>query len=348
MKKLFRLLVFVIVVTFANSGIVSAEMTKNFYGYQVKDVNIRQLKYEIDSAIEAYKGEDKFTPLKDVDNAYIYTDANSTYFVKLYPSKQNTDIYVVSNEKYNVEKNELTDLLAQNRYKFSKLDDKDALKEYQFDFYSLARKQKLGNFYISPDLVKPLKTGMAKVNNRMAKDNKKTSVFPYTPDTEPINLDCVDSTSYYDENAKINIVENEYRLKQKENKYVHAYEYILTNKNSSKATITATSERLAALKDVTTEAFVDLDRLDLIDTVGTFPPVLLLTAGTSALLSVPNWVRLAKITAESKRFSNALPENYELKPQAEMRILVLKYKDNPKPLNFDIKFADGKSYKITY
>jgi len=91
MKKLFRLLVFVIVVTFANSGIVSAEMTKNFYGYQVKDVNIRQLKYEIDSAIEAYKGEDKFTPLKDVDNAYIYTDANSTYFVKLYPSKQNTE-----------------------------------------------------------------------------------------------------------------------------------------------------------------------------------------------------------------------------------------------------------------
>ncbi|MBR6163987.1 hypothetical protein IKQ26_08895 [bacterium] len=348
MKKFFRLLVFVIVVGFANSGIVSAEMTKNFYGYQVKDVNIRQLKYEIDTAIEAYKGEDKFNPLENVENAYIYTDANSTYFVKLYPSKQNTDIYVVSNEKYNVEKNELTDLLTYWNYKFSKLDDKDALKEYQFDFYALARKQRLGNFYISPDLVKPLKTGMAKVNNRMAKDNKKTSVFPYTPDTEPINLDCVDSTSYYDENAKINIVENEYRLKQKENKYVHAYEYILTNKNSSKATITATSERLAALKDVTTEAFVDLDRLDLIDTVGTFPPVLLLTAGTSALLSVPNWVRLARITAESKRFSNALPENFELKPLGEMRILVLKYKDNPKPLNFDIKFADGKSYKITY
>ena len=86
----------------------------------------------------------------------------------------------------------------------------------------------------------------------------------------------------------------------------------------------------------------------MIDTVGTFPPVLILSAGTSALLSVPNWVRLAKITAESKRFANSLPENYELKPQAEMRILVLKYKDNPKPLNFNIKFANGKTYKITF
>ena len=348
MEKIFKLFVLAIVITFVNTGIVSAEMTKNFYGYQVKDVNIRQLTHEIDSAIEAYKSDDKFKPLENVNNAYIYTNPNCTYFIRLYPAKQNTDIYVVSNEKYNVQKNELTDMLTQGGYKFSKLDNKAALKEYQFDFYGLARKQKLGNFYISPDLVKPLKTGMAKVNNRMAKGNKKTSVFPYTLDTQPINLDCIDSTNYYDEKAKISIVQNEYRLKQKENKYVHAYEYILVNKNNSKATVSATSERLAALKDVTTEAFVDLDRLDVIDTIGTFPPVLLLTAGTSVLLSVPNWIRLAKITAESKRFSNSLPENYELKPLGEMRILVLKYKDNPKPLNFNIKFADGKSYKITF
>ena len=147
---------------------------------------------------------------------------------------------------------------------------------------------------------------------------------------------------------QIYIVQKEYRLKQKENKYVHAYEYVLTNKNNYNATVTATSERLAALKDVTTESFVDLDRLDLIDTVGTFPPVLIMTAGTSALLSVPNWVRLARITAESKRFSNALPENYELPKQSDMRILVLKYKDDPKPLNFNIKFSNGTVHNITF
>jgi len=286
--------------------------------------------------------------MENVSNAYIYSDANCSYFVKLYPSNQNTNIYVVSNEKYDVEKNELTDLLAQHNYKFSKLEDENALREYKFDFFTLARKEELGNFYISPDLVKPLKTGMKKINDKMAKGNDKTSVFPYTPDTEPIDLDCVDTTSYYDEEAKISIIQKEYRLKQKENKYVHAHEYILTNKNNSNATVTATSERLAALKDVTTESFVDLDRLDMIDTIGTFPPVLIMTAGASALCSVPNWIRLARITAESKRFSNALPENYELKQKADMRILVLKYKDDPKPLKFNIKFADGKVYNIEF
>lgn len=348
MKKIFKFLVLVLMVTFANSGIVSAEITKNFYGYQVKNVNIRQLTYEIDRAINSYRGNDKFKPLENVNNAYLYTDANCSYFVKLYPANQNTNIYVVSNEKYDVEKNELTDLLSHGGYRFSKLEDEAALKEYKFDFFALARKQELGNFYISPDLVKPLKTGMKKLNNNMAKDNKKTSVFPYTPDTEPINLDCVDTTNYYDENSRIAFTQKEYRLKQKENKYVHAYEYILTNKNNYAVSVTATSERLAALKDVTTESFVDLDRLDLIDTVGTFPPVLLMTAGTSALLSVPNWVRLARITAESKRFSNALPENYELKPHADMRILVLKYKDDPKPLNFNLVFTNGRTYKVTF
>lgn len=348
MKKILKLSVLAVFISFAASGAASAEMMKNFYGYQVNNVNVRQLVYEIDSAIDAYKSDDKFKPLENVNNAYIYTNPNCSYFVKLYPANQNTNIYVVSNEKYDVKKNELTDLLTQGGYKFSKLEDKDALKEYKFDFFMLARKHKLGNFYISPDLVKPLKIGMKKINDKLAKNNKKTSVFPYTPDTNPIELTCVDTTSMYDENAKISIIQKEYRLKQKENKYVHAHEYVLTNKSNSKASVTASSERLAGLKDVTTEAFVDLDRLDLLDTVGTFPPVLVLTAGTSALCSVPNWIRLARITKESKRYANSLPENYELRPQADMRILVLKYKDDPKPLKFNLKFADGTTRNITF
>ena len=348
MKRILNLLVLVLLVTLANSSIASAAITKNFYGYQVKNVKMKKLAEEINTAIDEYQGKDKFLPLEKVKNAYIYTDSNCTYFVRLYPAKQNTNIYVVSNEKYDVEKNELTELFRQSGLKIVKLEDKDALKEYKFDFFTLARKQELGNFYISPDLVKPLKTGMKKLNNKMAKDNKKTSVFPYSQDTEPIDLTCVDTESYYDENAKISIIQREYRLKQKENKYVHAHEYVVSNRNNSAATVTVTSERLAGLKDVTTESFVDLDRLDLIDTVGTFPPVLVMTAGTSILCSVPNWVRLARITAESKRFANALPENYRLNPQSNMRILVLKYKDDPKPLKFNIKFADGEVHNITF
>ena len=348
MKKILKFIVILVFITFTNSGIVSAAVTKNFYGYQVKNVNIRDFRAQLNDAIDSYQGTDKMTPLPNVLNAYIYSDEKSTYFLRLYPANRNTNIYVVSNEKYDVNKNEVTETLKSWEYKYGKLDDKDALREYKFDFYTLARKKKLGNFYISPDLVKPLKTGMKKLNNKMAKGNKKTSVFPYSPDKEPINLTCVDTTNYYDDNSKISIVQKEYRLKQKENKYVHAYEYVLTNKNKSAVTVTATSERLAGLKDVTTESFVDLDRLDLIDTVGTFPPVLVLTAGTSILCSVPNWVRLARITAEAKRFSNALPENYQVKPNSNMRILALKYKDDPKPVKFNIKYSDGTVQNITF
>ena len=348
MKKIFRLLILVVLVALFNSGIVYANITKNFYAYQVKNINIRGLKLNIDNAINSYQGTDKFKPISNVNNAYIYSDTNCSYFVRLYPANQDTNIYVVSNEKYDVKNNELTQLLQQYGYQFDKVEDKAALKEYKFDFFTLARKNELGNFYISPDLVKPLKTGMAKLNNRMAKDNKKTSVFPYSNDTNPIDLTKVDTTNYNDDDAKISIVQNEYRLKEKENKYVHAFEYVVTNKNNSTVSVSATSERLAGLKDVTTESFVDLDRLDLIDTVGSFPPVVLLTAGTSLLCSVPNWVRLAKITKESKRYANALPENYQLKPNGNMRILVLKYKDNPKPLNFNFKFSNGTATNITF
>ena len=347
MKKILNFFFLAVFIVFVNSGFASAAITKNFYAYQVKNVSIRDLRSKINDTIEAYESKDKFRPLENIPNTYIYSNANCSYFVRLYPANQNTDIYVVSNEKYNVENNELTELLKQYGYKYSKVDDRDAMKEYKFDFFTLARKQELGNFYISPDLVKPLKIGMAKLNNHMAKGNKKTSVFPYSNDTDPINLTKVDTTSYNDEEAKISIVQNEYRLKQKENKYVHAHEYIITNNNTTAAAVTATSERLAGLKDVTTESFVDLDRLDLLDTVGTFPPVLVLTAGTSVLCSVPNWVRLARITAESKRYANALPENYQLKSKSNMRVLVMKYKNDPKPVNFTFKFIDG-TYNITF
>ena len=347
MKKIFNVLFLGLFLLLVNAGIASAEIMKNFYAYQVQNVDVRKLGQEIKNVVDSYQGSDGFKPLENVNNAYIYSDANCSYFVRLYPANKDTNIFVVSNEKYDVDNNEMTQLLKQYGYNIAKVEDKAAIKEYKFDFFTLARKQELGNFYISPDLVKPLKTGMAKLNNRMAKNNKKTSVFPYSNDKDPINLTLVDSLNYYDEAAKISIVQNEYRLKEKENKYVHAFEYIVTNKNNSAASVTATSERLAGLKDVTTEAFVDLDRLDLIDTVGTFPPVLVLTAGTSVLCSVPNWIRLAKITKESKRFANALPENYQLDAQRDIRILVLKYKEDPKPLNFSIKFPT-QTYNITF
>ena len=42
MKKILNLIVLVLLITLANSGIASAAITKNFYGYQVKDIDYRQ------------------------------------------------------------------------------------------------------------------------------------------------------------------------------------------------------------------------------------------------------------------------------------------------------------------
>ena len=140
----------------------------------------------------------------------------------------------------------------------------------------------------------------------------------------------------------------EYRLKNKENKYVHAFAYTIRNDASTNITIDkVTSERLASMKDITTQTFVDLDRLDLIDTVAGFPPVVICTCGLSLIGSVPNWVRLAKVTKESIKFAHTLPENYKLAGNSQMKILVLKFKNDPKPLNFTVT-REGETYKFSY
>ena len=101
-------------------------------------------------------------------------------------------------------------------------------------------------------------------------------------------------------------------MKNKENKYVHAFEYIVKNNSNSDIKVEKVySERLAALKDVTTSTFVDLDRLDLADNLAV--PLAVVTGGTSLVFTVANNVRLAKVIKEATRFSHSLPENYDLK-----------------------------------
>ena len=56
-----------------------------------------------------------------------------------------------------------------------------------------------------PDFVKPLKTGMAKLNNKMSKGNQKTSVIPYSQDSSPIDLECINTQNYSNDDAKVGI-----------------------------------------------------------------------------------------------------------------------------------------------
>ena len=346
MKK-FLLVVYAFVMTM---GVANADSSiiKNFQGYTIEGHNIREVAPLVQYTISAI-GDKNTHKIPDVDNAWYYTNSsNETYYVRFYPAYKNTNVYVVANDDYNKSNNELTQFFTSQNYKVAELSDKEALKEYKFDFYDLARKNSLGGFFISPDCIKPLKTGMSKINEKMSKNSKKNAVIPYSEDTDPIDLTIVDNISYRNSEAQLNVVVNEYRLKQKENKYVHAYEYLVKNEGASSIVVKeVTCERLASTKDIATETFVDLDRLDLLDTVGTFPPVLIMTAGTSALCSVPNWVRLARTTAEATRFAKSLPNNYTIKPNQTMRILCLKYKNNTKPLNFTIE-KEGVIYNVSY
>ena len=266
--------------------------------------------------------------------------------MKFYPALHDTDVYIVSDASYDKENNGVTDFFKSQNYQYEKLDDNEAYKEYKFDFIDYARSGALDGLFTLPDGLKPLKKGMTKINDKLSKGNDKTSTIPYSEDKDPIDLTCVDSQEFYNTNADVTVTVNEYRLKNKENKYVHAFEYVVKNNSNSDINVEKVySERLAGLKDITTSTFVDMDRLDVADNLGV--PLAVATGGLSLGFTVANNVRLAKVIKESTRFSHSLPENYNLKANSSMRILCLKFKDDPKPLQFTIK-KQGQTYKFTY
>ena len=88
-----------------------------------------------------------------------------------------------------------------------------------------------------------------------------------------------------------------------------------------------------------------MDKLDVADTLGI--PLAVATGGLSLGFTVANNVRLAKVVAESTRFSRSLPENYDLKANSSMRILCLKFKDDPQPLEFTVDKL-GQTYSFAY
>ena len=100
------------------------------------------------------------------------------YYLKFYPANENTNLYVVSDSPYDKENNAITNFFNTNNFKYDKLEDKDALKEYKFDFIDYARRGNLEGLFIMPDYIKPLKTGMGKLNDKISKNSKNTSSIP--------------------------------------------------------------------------------------------------------------------------------------------------------------------------
>ena len=341
MKKLLKSICVLLCLILFSSTANAGGMIKDYHAYRIKNQNIRTVIPVVDDILSK-----EVEVKKLARNAYYATYGEGHYYMKFYPALHDTDVYLVTDEEYDKEKNDVTEFFKSQNYQYVTLEDKDAYKEYKFDFVDYARSGALDGLFTLPDGLKPLKKGMSKINDKLSKGNDKTSAIPYSEDKDPIDLTCVDSETFYNEEADVTVTINEYRLKNKENKYVHAFEYIVKNNSNSDIKVEKVySERLAALKDITTSTFVDMDRLDVADNLGV--PLAIATGGLSLGFTVANNVRLARVIAESTRFSHSLPENYDLKANSSMRILCLKFKDDPQPLQFTVNKL-GQIYHFTY
>ena len=341
MKKMLKGICVVSLLVLFSATANAAGMIKDYHAYRIKNQNIRTVVPVVDSILS------REVEVKKLEgNAYYATYGDGHYYMKFYPALYDTDVYIVTDKDYDKENNDVTNFFKSQNYRYETLEDKDAYKEYKFDFVDYARSGALDGLFTLPDGLKPLKKGMSKLNDKMSKGNDKTSAIPYSVDNDPINLTRIDTEEFYNADTNVTVTINEYRLKNKENKYVHAFEYIVKNNSNTDIKVEKVySERLAALKDVTTSTFVDLDKLDLADNLAV--PLAFVTGGTSLAFTVANNVRLGMVIKEATRFSHSLPENYDLKANSSMRILCLKFKDDPKPLQFTIKKL-GQTYSFTY
>jgi len=341
MKKMLKGICVVSLLVLFSATANAAGMIKDYHAYRIKNQNIRTVVPVVDSILS------REVEVKKLEgNAYYATYGDGHYYMKFYPALYDTDVYIVTDKDYDKDNNDVTNFFKSQNYRYETLEDKDAYKEYKFDFVDYARSGALDGLFTLPDGLKPLKKGMSKLNDKMSKGNDKTSAIPYSVDNDPINLTRIDTEEFYNADTNVTVTINEYRLKNKENKYVHAFEYIVKNNSNTDIKVEKVySERLAALKDVTTSTFVDLDKLDLADNLAV--PLAFVTGGTSLAFTVANNVRLGMVIKEATRFSHSLPENYDLKANSSMRILCLKFKDDPKPLQFTIKKL-GQTYSFTY
>lgn len=341
MKKMLKGICVVSVLVLLSAAANAAGMIKDYHAYRIKDQNIRTVVPIVDNILSK-----EVEVKKLARNAYYAAYGDEHYYMKFYPALHDTDVYIVTDGEYDKTNNGVTDFFKSQNYKYETLEDKEAYKEYKFDFIDYARSGALDGLFTLPDGLKPLKKGMSKINDKMSKGNEKTSAIPYSEDNDPIDLTCIDSEEFYNADTDVTVTVNEYRLKNKENKYVHAFEYIVKNNSDSDIKVEKVySERLAALKDITTSTFVDMDRLDVADTLGV--PLAIATGGLSLGFTVANNVRLAKVIKESTRFSHSLPEDYDLKAKSSMRILCLKFKDDPQPLQFTVN-KQGQTYSFAY
>jgi len=338
MKKIVRhLLLLVLFIGLSNSAFASS-MLNNYYAYRIydqnySDVNAKLLEYATENNI-------KSTTFSEIKYAYFRTKATAHYFMKIYPADKHTDIFVVADTPCDKTNNPLTRMLDKYSYKYKPLHDKQAYNEYKNDFIGYARKGYFQGLAVLPDCLKPVKNEVTKLTKKSNKKEKQKVALPYKNENVNIPLTLLNTRKYENTENGVLLLEREYRLKYKENKYTHAYEYVISNKSNSPLTVKKVkSTSLASLVDVEAMTLIDFDKVDVMAWVGTFPPLI--------FLKIPAWYRNFRVAEETTRYAKSMPENYKIPASGSIKMVIMQYKDNPKPVQFTFE-RNGESFVIEF
>ena len=196
MKKIFILMFSIFIVTMYTNTVQAANAIKNYYAYTIIGKKMPEIIENVDAAVQGEKGVVK---ISKSPNTYFFTYNDEHYYMRFYLANNNTDVYIVADTSYDKDNNTLTNFFKQHNLRYRALEDKAALTEYKFDFIDCARTGVLNGLFIMPDYIKPLKTGMGKINDKISKNSKKTSAIPYSNDTETIDLPLINTEIYTNE-----------------------------------------------------------------------------------------------------------------------------------------------------
>lgn len=273
---------------------------------------------------------------KENDFVYFQTTYNSepnAYYIKFYKYFNDTNIYIVSKYYDMAGGNKFSKQLRSQGYNFYKIDDKELKGEYYQDFYKYSTTQKPEYLTV---FEKKNKTFAKVVNKLDDQINKVVSVpsLPYLNDADSIDLKKLDSTTK--QSSDIKITRNTYRLKNKTNKFVHAYEYVITNNYQGDLILGSIETKDAATwKDIMKNVIIDFDTIDAMKYTGGF--LMPFTLGISGLACIPSFVRTAKIAKETKRFTRNLPKDFVIKPHQTVKVLLLANKGKDPEIKFIFK-----------
>lgn len=256
------------------------------------------------------------------------------YFLKVYKDFDDVNIFLASAPRGDTKNSDIYSQIFQDtHYEYKKFNDELILNEYKFDFINYIRANKDLGFKVIAKKTKLYEKLVDNLDKKIVKDNKKFKRKPYVVDTKEIKLRPLDSTTVYEDGYKI--IKNKYRLKEKTNRFAHAYEYLIVNDSDSVMVISEIeTDEIINTKDILKGIYTDLDRWNALAMVGGLAGIV--TFGGTNALCIPDWVRTMKVLKESSRFTKSFPESLEIKPHETARILTLSRRETTSKLKLTI------------